>query len=226
MATSLSSNREVIFHPGTKGDASELHWLNMLRNYLPERYAVDKAFVLDCDGRLSDQIDLIIYDRQYSPFLFNENLVRYIPAESVYAVLEVRQEIDAGVVKYAGEKVASVRRLRRTSAPIPHAGGTYEAKEPGHIIGGVLTLGSGWSASLGNSFIEFLAELKNDERLDTGCALQCGGFSATYTAENKPNVEISSPETALISFFLCLVSQLRDIGTVPALDFTEYGRVL
>ncbi len=124
------------------------------------------------------------------------------------------------------KKVASVRRLRRTSAPIPHAGGTYEAKEPGHIIGGVLTLGSGWSPSLGNSFIECLAELKNDERLDMGCALQCGGFSATYTAENKPNVKISSPEIALISFFLCLVSQLRDIGTAPALDFTEYGRVL
>jgi hypothetical protein len=78
----------------------------MLNNYLPERYFVDNAFVLDCEGKLSDQIDVVIYDRQYSPFLFNQNFVKYIPAESVYAVFEVRQEIDLGNLKYAGGKVA------------------------------------------------------------------------------------------------------------------------
>jgi hypothetical protein len=226
MTTTLSASREIIPHPGAKGTATELRWLTMLRNYLPERYVVDNAFVLDCEGKLSDQIDLVIYDRQYSPFLFNENFVKYIPAESIYAVLEVKQEIDSGVVKYAGEKVASVRRLRRTSAPIPHAGGMHEAKQPGPILGGLLTLGSGWSPPLGEPFIESLAGLRDDERLDLGCALQGGSFAASYQAKSKPKVEISSTETSLISFFLCLVSRLRDIGTVSALDFAEYGRVL
>ena len=67
MTVSLSSARQVITHPGTKGTASELHWQTMLNNYLPERYFVDNAFVLDCDGTLSDQIDIVIYDRQYLP---------------------------------------------------------------------------------------------------------------------------------------------------------------
>lgn len=82
MIASLSTNREVIKHAGTKGEATELHWLDMLNNYLPKRYRADKAFVLDCEGHLSDQIDVVVYDRQYSPFLFNQDNAIFIPAES------------------------------------------------------------------------------------------------------------------------------------------------
>ena len=42
-----------------------------------------------------------------------------IPAESVYAVFEAKQTADASMVAYAQKKVESVRRLRRTSLPIP-----------------------------------------------------------------------------------------------------------
>jgi hypothetical protein len=226
MIASLSATRQLVPHPGTKGDATELQWLTMLNNYLPERYFVDKAFVLDCDGQLSEQIDVVIYDRQYSPFLFNQNFVKYIPAESVYAVLEVKQDVDSSVVKYAGQKVASVRRLRRTTAPIPYAGGVHEAKEPARILGGLLTLGSEWNPSLGEPFVESILALAEQERLDVGCALACGGFSVNYDDNSKPKIEVSSAETSLIFFFLRLVARLREIGTVPALDLSAYGRVL
>jgi hypothetical protein len=149
MITTLAANREIIQHPTAKGTATELHWLTMLRNYLPSRYATDSAFVLDCEGQISEQIDVVIYDRQYSPFLFNQDGARYIPSESVYAVFEVRQELNANNVVYAGEKAASVRGLQRTSAAIPHAGGKYEPKEPPRIIAGFLSLDSGWKPPLG-----------------------------------------------------------------------------
>jgi hypothetical protein len=225
MIASLSLSRQVIPHPGTKGAASELQWLTMLNNYLPERYFVDSAFVLDCDGRLSDQIDVVIYDRQYSPFLFNQNFVKYIPAESVYAVLEVRQEIDLDNVRYASEKVGSVRKLRRTTVPIPHAAGVHEAKEPSPILGGLLTLGSSWKPPLGEAFIQSITSLGEQDRLDIGCALDAGGFVVRYEGDG-PKIQTSSAQTSLISFFLWLVSALRSVGTVPALDVSEYGRVL
>jgi hypothetical protein len=223
MIASLAATRQVIQHSGAKGSSTELQWQTMLRSYLPERYAVDKAFVLDCEGNLSEEIDLVIYDRQYSPFLFNQNFVKYVPAESVYAVFEIKQEIGSGVVKYAGEKVASVRRLRRTSVPAP---GVPQAKEPGYIVGGVLTLSSSWNPALGKTFVDALGELPKDERLNIGCALECGGFEAVYGKDLEPFVEISSPETSLIFFFLHLLSRLQWMGTVPALDLSVYGRVL
>ena len=61
MLASLST-QEFIKHPGTKGDATENNWLSWMRRFLPKRYAVDKAFVIDSDGNLSDQIDIVIYD--------------------------------------------------------------------------------------------------------------------------------------------------------------------
>jgi hypothetical protein len=223
MIASLSATRQVVQHSGAKGSSTELQWQTMLNNYLPERYFVDKAFVLDCDGNLSEEIDVVIYDRQYSPFLFNQNFVKYVPAESVYAVFEVKQEIDSGVVKYAGEKVASVRRLHRTSVPVP---GVPEPKEPGYVVGGVLTLSSSWSPALGKAFVDSLGGAPEEERLNIGCVLECGGFEAVYDKGLEPPVEISSPETSLIFFFLHLLSRLQRMGTVPALDLSVYGRVL
>ena len=72
----------------------------------------------------------------------------------MYAAFEAKQTINAGLVKYAQDKVASVRRLHRTSLPIPHAGGTYPAKPPGHILGGLLTFESEWNPALGEALTE------------------------------------------------------------------------
>jgi hypothetical protein len=45
----------------------------------------------------------------------------YIPAESVYAVFEVKQDVK-GNIDYAAQKVESVRRLKRTSIEMVASG--------------------------------------------------------------------------------------------------------
>lgn len=226
MIARLSTNREVIRQPGTKGDAAELEWLGMLSDYLPERYRADKAFVLDSDGRISDQIDVVIYDRQYSPFLFNQDNAKYVPAESVYAVFEAKQDLNARHIAYAGNKAGSVRRLKRTSVPIFHAGGKHEPKEPPRILAGILVLGSEWEPSFGESFTTALQKLSPEDRLDLGCVLKYGGFDVRHSEASEFQVEVSKSESALIFFFLRLLARLQEVGTVAALDFGEYGRVL
>src|SRR5271166_6469982 len=115
----LATAREALAHSGTKGDASEHVWLELLQNYLPQRYQAATAHVVDSKGMFSEQIDVVVFDRQYSPFIFRYQGQMVIPAESVYAVFEAKQSINAGQVDYAQKKVASVRRLHRTSLPIP-----------------------------------------------------------------------------------------------------------
>ena len=121
----LAIARKSFNHPGTKGNASENVWLKLLQTYLPRRYQAETAHVVDSKGTFSDQIDVVVFDRQYSPFIFHYEGQIIIPAESVYAAFEAKQAINAHEVEYAQKKVASVRRLYRTSLPIPHAGGTY-----------------------------------------------------------------------------------------------------
>ena len=123
----LSNAREAVGHSGTKGDATENVWRDRLQTYLPKRYQTESAHVVD-RGTFSEQIDVIVFDRQYSPFIFSFEGKIVIPAESVYGAFEAKQTINADGCSYAQQKIASVRRLYRTSLPIPHAGGTYPPK--------------------------------------------------------------------------------------------------
>jgi len=226
MIAKLLANRKNILHPGTKGDATELCWLEMLNSYLPQRYRAAKAFVLDSEWQLSDQIDIVIFDRQYSPFLFNQDNALYVPAESVYAVIEVKQDIDKDVIEYGGNKTASVRKLSRTSAPIPHAGGTFPPKEPFEILSGIVALDCKWNPPFGESFIHAIKGLSQGKGIHLGCALQSGAFDVTYLGDAEPIVEVCGAEKSLIFFFLHLLTRLQQLGTVPAMNIAEYAKSL
>jgi hypothetical protein len=175
----LATARKSFGHSPTKGDASESVWLDLLTTYLPQRYQAASAHVVDSEGQFSDQIDVVIFDRQYSPFIFTFEGQKIIPAESVYAAFEAKQTLNADLVHYAREKCASVRKLHRTSLPIPHAGGTYDAKPPMPILGGVLAFESDWKPPLGEPLLKAFSEGDPASRLDIGCVAAHGIFYRT-----------------------------------------------
>jgi hypothetical protein len=218
----LSRARKAFGHPGTKGDASESVWLELLQTYLPQRYQATSAHVVDSDGTFSEQIDVVVFDRQYSPFIFNFQGQKVIPAESVYGVFEAKQSINADRVAYARKKVASVRRLHRTSLPIPHAGGTYPAKPLQHIIGGLLTLESDWNPALGEPLTTALAGGGHEDRLDLGCVAAHGIFSCDDDGCGTLT-PIGKPATA---FLFELIARLQEKATVPMIDVRAYARWL
>ncbi len=226
MKAKLKTGRECVSHPGAKGDDSEIQWLEWFTAYLPKRYEARKAFVLDSKGNLSDQIDIVIFDRQYSPFLLHRDSAYYVPAESVYAVLEIKQSLNKDHMDYTNKKIKSVRSLYRTSARIPHAGGVYEPKKLMPILSGILTYDCDWSPSFGEPFKEALACIDEMGRIDVGCSICNGSFSARYGIDGSITVDIAEQGRALIFFFLELLSRLQDLGTVVAIDLREYMKVL
>jgi hypothetical protein len=219
----LSIVRKSFNHPGTKGDASEGVWIDLLEKYLPKRYQAATAHVVDSLGNFSQQIDVVVFDRQYSPFIFNYQDQTIIPAESVYAVFEAKQAANAEMVAYAQEKVASVRRLHRTSLPIPYAKGTYPAKPLIPILAGLLTFESEWSPALGSSLDQALSKNKGEGRLDIGCVASHGHFFFDAANDRYQMVTEGKPATA---FLFKLISQLQFSGTVPMIDVEAYGKWL
>lgn len=219
---SLRGSRLAVTHPGARGEASEEDWLRILKDHLPERYQADRAFVIDSNGATSEQIDIVIYDRQYSPFLYNQANQRYVPAESVYGVLEVKQELSRDHILYAGDKAASVRRLHRTSARIPHAGGEYDPRSLPRIVSGLVTYQSSWNPPFGDAFRDALRELGADAQLDIGCSLRDGTFEATYRAGQPVNVTIAAGPRSLVQFLMRLLKQLQLLATAPAIDYGAY----
>lgn len=104
---------------------------------------MDKAIVIDSTGNVSEQMDVVIYDAIYTPFIFKQDGFMYIPAESVYAVFEVKQDVE-GHIEYAAKKVESVRKLKRTSISMVSSGKTTPARALTKIIGGILTTTSSY----------------------------------------------------------------------------------
>lgn len=211
-------------HAGSKGDATEADWIAMLDKHLPKRYCVDKAFVVDHTGRISQQLDLVIYDKQYGPVVFHRKGVTYVPAESVYAVFEVKPRLDAEYVTYAIEKAASVRRLKRTSVAITSAMGPmpHDPKAPKPILAGILAYDLGWKKGFGKPFARLVRDAEADGRLDLGCSLLGGAFNVDYSGA-APEITTSVAEDALVSFFMTLLHRLQPLGTVTAIDLTAYG---
>ncbi len=218
----LRGNRVAVTHPSARGEAPEEDWLRILKDHLPRRYQADRAFVIDSRGKSSEQIDIVIYDRQYSPFLYNKANQRFVPAESVYGVLEVKQDLSREHVQYAGENAASVRRLHRTSARIPHAGGTYDPRPLPRIVAGLVTYQSSWSPAFGVRFQEALGTLVSEAQLDVGCALVNGAFEATYPTGHPVDVTVAERPRTLVQFLMRLLKQLQLLATAPAIDYQAY----
>lgn len=224
MEAKLTFNRRSIDHPTTKGTATELEWTEMLATYLPKRYCAESAFVVDAGGRISDQIDIVVFDRQYSPFILKQNGVAYIPAESVYAVIEVKQDLSPANISYAQKKAASVRRLRRTSVTIPHAGGEYPAKKPARIIAGIVTL----DGTLSPMSKRRLESATDSNLLNLGCSLRgktrfdLPGLHPFKKSVRPQQVVTRNDDNSLVDFVMTLGRELQRVGTVPAIDIDAY----
>ncbi len=221
--TSKANFSLTLNHPTDKGDNSEENWIKWFSAYLPQRYKAAKATIIDSKGCTSDQIDLVLYDAQYSYLAFNENGILYVPAESVYAIFEIKQDLNKKHMGYAGEKAESVRKLYRTSAAIPYAGGTYPPKPLHRILAGILTTRSDWSEPYADPFKECINAFSEQQQVDCGCALTGGSFFYSYSDKT---LKVSNKDESLVYFFLQLLVLLQNIGTVPAIDLAEYMKAL
>lgn len=219
--TALSKARRALRHPGAKGDASQTVWVELFNDYLPHRYACAGVHIADSTGQFSDQIDVAIYDRQYSPFILHFKGQQIVPAESVYAIFEAKQTVNSSTLKYARDKAESVRRLKRTSLPIPSASGLLPPKKPGRILSGVLALDSDWTPPLGSSFRRALIADTKKTELDMGCVAAHGWFIRSgkqYQTHSGPH--------AVSRFIFELIAQLQAVATVPMIDVQAYARWL
>ena len=216
-----SSNR--ITHAGDRGEVNEQHFIDFLRKYLPNRYTVEKAIVLDCEGNVSQSIDVVVFDRQYTPTLLDNDKHRYVPAEAVYAIFECKPTIDKGYLEYAAEKAASVRKLKRTSVEIHHAGGVFPAKKLFDIVAGILAIEVDWAEGFKSEAFE--QRKRPNRRPSHRLRLRGEGCELRHVCRRQ--VLHLRPEGQRLAFFAFrLLWKLQSLATVPAVDWMAYANQL
>jgi hypothetical protein len=214
----LESKLSILLdHPVTKGDQCESAWIDFFRSFLPDKYAVDKGFVFDSKGKISDQIDIIIYDSLYTPLIFGtESGEKFVTAESVYAVFDSKPKIDKGTLEYTNNKIQSVISLYRSARGVINAGKACPPRDHTKIIGGILAVDS-----IGvESIIEHSKEYEN---IDVGCAIKKHSFLVKRENKNFLSLVSSTGIQTILAFFYIILDELYKLGTVAGMDIRDYA---
>jgi hypothetical protein len=103
--------RASLQHSGARGGAAEEIVRAFLREALPGSLGVAVGQVVDADGNFSGQSDVIVYDAQATPMLFNsaQGGTQTVPIEGVVAVIEVKSVLQK---KDLSQLVAHAQRLK------------------------------------------------------------------------------------------------------------------
>lgn len=105
--------------PTTKGSAREVPVREMLESILPRGLAVGTGCVIDSFGSVSNQIDVVIYEKEFCPVfrINNDPNVTFFPCEGVVAVGEIKSLLSTKELIDIFAKVASVKKLQRFAGP-------------------------------------------------------------------------------------------------------------
>lgn len=124
-------------HNPTIGILTEEILRKFLVTYLPQGVAVEQGFVIDENGNMSKQIDIIIYDNQLYAPLYRVNDIVVVPNKSVINIIEVKTTINGktlfhDVIKYfySISEILDVRTKK--SLFIYNAPSTYKLNEYFH----------------------------------------------------------------------------------------------
>lgn len=103
--------RSFTKHGPSIGNWNEILIRNFLKKHIPEKFSVGQGFIYR-DGKISNQIDVIIYDsHNYSPF-FKEGDFIIIEPEAVAVVIEVKTKIQSlKVLNEALQNIESAKKI-------------------------------------------------------------------------------------------------------------------
>lgn len=216
----LAANLKILIdHPVTKGEHCEGAWIDFFRSFLPNKYAVDKGFVFDSKGNVSEQIDIIIYDALYAPLVFGTDAgEKFVTAESVYAIFESKPKVDKETFAYANKKVESVTTLHRSARSVYVAGKVEGPRKLTKIIGGILAVDSVEP----DSIKEYAKACMS---VDMGCAINKHTFHICRDTDNNfQSMIVSDKEEIVLSFFYLILNELYKLGTVAGIDIRDYAK--
>ncbi len=170
--------------PGQVGSAREVPTRKKLEQLLPRGIAVGSGCVIDSFGNTSQQIDVILYERDICPeYSINDDpATTYYPCEGVIAVGEIKSEMSSSELKDVFDKSASVRRLRRYVGPLEDSSTQSLSGYPFRKYGSPLTFGGAESE-------EYSQETKSSDQIY--CFSLAGSFKLVSETICQKYVEFS-----------------------------------
>lgn len=116
LAKTISSQLqlETPNHHVTSGTSRELIWLELFERLIPKKFKLARSvFIIDSDGHISAEVDIAIYDEQYTPYVFNYGEMQFIPIEAVAAVVQSKsRSMDQSILDNVTKWVETLQCLK------------------------------------------------------------------------------------------------------------------
>ncbi|MGA2540681.1 MAG: DUF6602 domain-containing protein [Verrucomicrobiota bacterium] len=235
MATNL--RRRLLAHSGELGTAREQIIREFLGTYLPKRFEVSTGFAFDCTGRMSKQLDIVIFDSQVCPRFEAPGGKFLFPCEAILAVGQVKSSLTSRQ-KFRGvlDNLSSVKVLDRSANGAAYDTRFNETLCPSEnhlhqIFTFLFVTGEAMNPqTLGLTLLEDAFAMPVEYLPNVILALN--RYLITYCCDNGvcPNVmdargvaiqSTENPSDALLRFYLLLGQALNVIRT-SALPYWEY----
>ena len=122
---SLYSDMSIrIEHNLEDGKYREYLVTKVLQKIIPSKYSITNGFIIDSDNNISQEMDVIIYDKNYVPPFFDETYT-VVPIEAVIAVIQVKTTLKSDTLNDSIKNLNSIDKLNsKTGGKIISANGT------------------------------------------------------------------------------------------------------
>lgn len=107
----LRAAQRIVSHPGARGSLAENLLRELIREFLPQRWAVGTGFIMDAERGRSNQVDLIIYDQLTASPVYRDGELVILPPNTARVAVEVKSKLDAERIPQSFGNICSVKHV-------------------------------------------------------------------------------------------------------------------
>jgi len=103
-------------HGAAIGGFREDIWRGMFEQIVPKKFVIEQSvFIIDSSGRVSNEVDLAIFDETYTPYIFRFGKLKFLPIEAVAVAVECKStSLDQDGLKKWAESIAALKTSRES----------------------------------------------------------------------------------------------------------------
>lgn len=224
-----------VTHRGSKGSIREREVIKeYLEKYLPGNIGIANGECISTDGTVSPECDIILYEKNTTPYLIHKDGYQVFPIECVYGVIEIKSKLDKAQLKDSIEKITKIKSMPKTA---------YEAQK-GPVIQSTTLYGKQWDyfptigmifsfdsvemETLKKHFLSMQKNIAHEKQVDSLWVLNKGMIihrNNNGTIEVAPNQETSPKIIKSENPLLLLTIHLQTLmssGWLPRFKIVKY----
>lgn len=213
-------------HQVSRGKYAELNVKSFLERIIPKKFIIiENAFIINGEGKLSPECDLIICSLEYMPPIFENKSMKYIPMEGVIAIVQVKigdfkkQDISNHVKKIDDIFYNHYDKFKEEKIIFGSVVGEKRMKKTKNIFFKPITILFSGSLSVCKEY-DFCISVEEKK-----IKYEYKKYSSRLQENEKLPSKIESKE-GYLSFMLDLNEELIKINNPNIFDYNQYRKIL